>query len=271
MMAKRGATSNQMSKAETERREQQKRAFLLWLKLMLVAVVVGGGLYWGVTSLMNPKLLPLKVVRADGKFRYMQRQDLEAALGNLTRGGFLTVDVAAIRDRAKGMPWVDKVSVRRVWPDSLQLWVEEHVPLSRWGKSAVLNVRGEVIKPRAETIPAGLPHLSGPDGSEQELARNYIQIKIRLASLGLKITELHMDERRAWTMKLNSELVVRLGNKDVEDRLARFYSIYPLLKEDKRQIQTVDLRYTNGVAITWKKTAPSAGQVQKIKILRGLV
>ena len=271
MMAKNVAAKSQMSKAEAQRREQQRLAFLLWFKLMAVAVVVGGGLYWGVTTLTDPNLLPLKVVRADGKFRYMQRQDLEKAVGKVISGGFLTVDVEAIRDRAKSLPWVDKVSVRRVWPDSLQLWVEEHVPLSRWGKSAVLNIPGEVIHPKTETIPSGLPHLSGPEGSGQEMAETYIRIKMRVVSLGLKITELHMDERRAWSIKFNSELLVKLGNKDVEERLARFYSIYPLLKEDKRKLHRVDLRYTNGVAITWKETEPTVGQVQKIKILRGLV
>ena len=271
MMAQRGSDKKQMSKAEAQRREQQRLAFLLWFKLMAVAVVVGGGLYWGVTVLTDPNLLPLKVVRADGKFRYMQRQDLVSAVEKVTRGSFLTVDVEAIRDRAKNLPWVDKVSVRRVWPDSLRIWVEEHVPLSRWGKSAVLNLRGEVIHPKVESIPAGLPHLYGPDGSGRELAETYIQIKQRAVSLGLKITELKMDERRAWTMKFNSKLLVKLGNKDVEERLDRFYSIYPLLKEDKRQLQTVDLRYTNGVAITWKEIEPTVGQVQKTEILRGLV
>jgi cell division protein FtsQ len=271
MMAQRGSDKKQMSKAEAQRREQQRLAFLLWFKLMAVAVVVGGGLYWGVTVLTDPNLLPLKVVRADGKFRYMQRQDLEQAVGEVTTGGFLTVDVNAIRDRAKSLPWVDKVSVRRVWPDTIQLWVEEHLPLSRWGKNAVLNVRGEVIRPRTESIPTGLPTLYGPDGSGQEMAEAYIKIKARASSFGLKITELKMDERRAWTMRFNSKLLVKIGNKDVEERLDRFYSIYPLLKEDKRELQAVDLRYTNGVAITWKDTEPTVGQVKKIKILRGLV
>jgi len=271
MMARKGANINQISKAEQKRREQQRLALLLWLKLMTIAVVLGGGIYAGTVALMDPTLLPLKVVRTDGKFRYMQRKDLEQAVGSLTRGGFLTVDVAAIRDRAKGLPWVDQVSVRRVWPDSLQLWVEEHVPLTRWGKDGVLNVRGEVFLPKAESIPAGLPRLSGPDGSEQELARTYIKLKIRLASLGLKIAAIELDQRRAWTVTLNNELTVRLGSKDLEDRLARFYSIYPLLKEDKRELKEIDMRYTNGVAVTWENSVPTAGLGRMIKILRGLV
>lgn len=270
-METRSATSNQMTKAEVQRREQQRLALFMWLKLMVMAVVLGGGIYWGAVTLMDPSLLPLKVVRTDGRFRYMQREDLEHAIEGLTRGGFLTVDVAAIRDRAKGLPWVDQVSVRRVWPDSLQLWVEEHVPLSRWGEDGVLNVRGEVFHPKADSIPSWLPHLSGPEGSEKELATNYVSIKTRLAQLGLKITDLIMDERRAWTMRLNDDLVIRLGSKDLQDRLARFYSVYPLLKEDKRELKEIDLRYTNGVAVTWKNSVPTAGLGLQIKILRGLV
>lgn len=271
MMENGAANGKQMSKAEAQRLEQQRQSTLLWLKLLVMAVVFGGGIYWGAVTLLDPTLLPLKVVRTDGRFRYMQREDLEQAIGDLSRGGFLTVDVEAIRDKAKSLPWVDKVSVRRVWPDSLQLWVDEHVPLSRWGKDGVLNVRGEVFYPKAGTIPSGLPHLFGPDGSGKELAKNYVDIKARLAELGLTITDMAMDDRRAWSMTLSNGLVIKLGSKELQDRLARFYSIYPLLKEDKRELQEIDLRYTNGVAVTWKKTVPADGQGQTIKILRGLV
>ncbi len=271
MMKEKDANNSPMTKAEAQRLEQQRRATMLWLKLMVMLVVFGGGIYWGAVTLLDPTLLPLKVVRTDGRFRHMQRQDLEQAIGDLSRGGFLTVDVEAIRDKAKSLPWVDKVSVRRVWPDSLQLWVDEHVPLSRWGENGVLNMRGEVFYPKVETIPPGLALLFGPDGSGKELAKNYVGINAKLAVLGLKVNKMAMDERRSWIMTLSNGLVVRLGSKELQDRLARFYSIYPLLKEDKRELQEVDLRYTNGVAVIWKKTVPADGQGQMIKILRGLV
>lgn len=271
-MARMAATSARATKAAAQRREQQRLALLLWLKVMLLVGVAGAGLYWGVVLVTDPMLLPLKVVRTDGKFRYMQRQDLEQAVADLTRGGFLTVDVAAIRDRARTLPWVDRVSIRRVWPDSLQLWVEEHVPLSRWQGEAMLNVRGEVFRPKPGAIPPGFPLLSGPDGSEKELARYYMSVKARLGAMGLGIAEMMMDERRAWSMKLTNGAVIRFGSKDLDHRLARFYSIYPLLQAEKRGLKEVDLRYTNGFAVSWKSIAPTAGlMLKEYKTLRGLV
>ncbi len=270
-MARSTTISVRATKAAAQRREQQWLALRLWLKVMLLVAGVGAGLYWTAVVVTDPALLPLKVVRTDGKFRYMQRQDLEHAVADLTRGGFLTVDVAAIRDRARTLPWVDQVSVRRVWPDSLQLWVEEHVPLSRWQGKAMLNVRGEVFRPKSGAVPTGFPLLSGPDGSEKDLARYYMSVKIRLGSMGLAIKEMKMDERRAWSMKLNNGAVVRFGSKDLEHRLARFYNIYPLLQADKRELKEVDLRYTNGFAVTWKNPLPTTGVRRKTETLRGLV
>lgn len=265
------ATRTLAAKAAAERREQQMLAMRMWLKLLVLVIIFGGGSYWGIVTVTDPKLLPLKVVRTEGKLRYLQRQDLEQAVADLTTGGFLTVDVEAIRDRARVLPWVDRVSVRRVWPDSLQLWVEEQVPLSRWRDDAMLNVRGEVFHPKAGAIPPGFPGLSGPDGSEKKLAKYYLAIKHSLGALGLAIDEIAMDERRAWTMRLNNGTIVRFGNKDLDERLARFYRIYPLLLADKRQMKEVDLRYTNGFAVTWNSIAPSAWLGPKNKIMRGLV
>jgi cell division protein FtsQ len=49
-----------------------------------------------------------------------------------------------------------------------------------------------------------------------------------------------------------------LGKGINNERLERFISVYPkLLGEKIAQVDSVDLRYTNGFAVRWK--APSAG------------
>ncbi len=55
------------------------------------------------------------------------------------RGGFFSVDLQAVRSAVEGLPWVDRVSVKRLWPDRIEETVVVHEPLARWGK----DVSGE--------------------------------------------------------------------------------------------------------------------------------
>jgi len=140
-MAKRN-TLKQTSGDVAQRDERSHSAVVLWLEVMLLLVLVGGGVVLGVMKLNDPKLLPLRVVRIEGELRHLQRLELEQAVADLSIGGFLTVDVGAIRDKAQALAWVDKLSVRRVWPDSLQIWVVEQVPLARWGGACHVKCKG---------------------------------------------------------------------------------------------------------------------------------
>ena len=121
-----------------------------WTLGLALFSLMGGGAVWGVMKLQDPRVMPLSVVRIDGDFRHMHRGDLEQAIGSAIRGNFFTVDVAGIRAAAHRPPWVDEVSVRRVWPATLQMQVVEQVPLARWGESGLINGRGEVFRPPAE-------------------------------------------------------------------------------------------------------------------------
>jgi cell division protein FtsQ len=167
-------------------------------------------------------------------------------------GGFFSIDVAAMRRAAQKLPWVDQVDVRLVWPETLQMNVTEQQPLVRWQEDSLLNIRGELFKPEASEIPAGLPDLSGPDGSEAEVVGRYRELKAELAILGLVVTKVVLDARRAWTVSTDSGLVIKLGSKDNAARLARFIRIYPALQGEQREMMQVDLRYPNGFAVQRK-------------------
>jgi cell division protein FtsQ len=134
--------------------------------------------------------------------------------------------------------------------------VTEQQPLVRWQEDKLLNIRGELFQPGAGEIPAGLPILSGPDGSESEVARRYRELESELAVLGLVVAKVVLDARRAWTVTTESGLVIKLGSKDGVARLARFIRIYPSLQGEQREMTQVDLRYPNGFAVQHK-----AGQV----------
>jgi cell division protein FtsQ len=240
-----------MTKAETKDMEQSN-GVVRWVLLLISIPLLAGGVFLGIEKLQDPQFMPVKVVRIDGQLQRLQKADLERVVAAELHGGFFSIDVAAMRSAAQELPWVDRVDVRLVWPETLQMNVTEQQPLVRWQEDKLLNIRDEMFKPAASEIPEGLPVLSGPDGSEAEVAARYRELKAELALLGLVVTKVVLDARRAWTVATDSGLVIKLGSKDSAARLARFIRIYPALQGEQREMMQVDLRYPNGFAVQHK-------------------
>ena len=50
-----------------------------------------------------------------------------------------------VREAVKRLPWVRDCAVRRVFPGTLEVSIEAHVPLARWDDTRLVSVRGEVF------------------------------------------------------------------------------------------------------------------------------
>ena len=216
-----------------------------------VAVVLAGAVVWGVERLRDPHTLPLRAVQVEGEFRHLSEVELQQAVLPHVRGGFFTVDVARVQRAAQSLPWVQQASVRRVWPDTLQVHVVEQRAVARWGGQGLLNAEGELFRP-AENLPEGLPELHGPEGREAAVLLQYGDALRLLAPGGLKVARLVQDERRAWTLELEGGVTLALGRGDPNARLARFVRVYPtVFAERAARLRAVDLRYSNGFAVRW--------------------
>lgn len=236
-----------------------------WLLGLALFSLMGGAAVWGTIRVQDPRVMPLNVVRIDGDFKHMDRRDLEQAVGSAIRGNFFTVDVERVRDAAHRLPWVDEVSVRRVWPGTLQMQVVEQVPLARWGKNALINGRGEVFRPPAPELPKGLPVLDGPEGSGAEVVAGYRRIKSDLSPLGLGVKRLVRDARGGWEILESGGMEIRFGTREREQRLARFIRVYPrLAAESPLPLISVDLRYTNGISVR-RGERPAAQKEQMVE------
>ncbi|MEJ1356232.1 MAG: cell division protein FtsQ/DivIB [Candidatus Sedimenticola sp. (ex Thyasira tokunagai)] len=224
-----------------------------WSLALVLFAMMGIGAVWGTTALRDPSVLPLEVVRIDGDFNHLKRSDLEHAIGRVMQGNFFTIDLDAVRDAALSLPWVEQVTVRRIWPGTLKVWVGEQAPLGRWGKQRLVSARGVVFTPKPEEIPSGLPILSGADEDSQEVVTHYLEMVRRIADLPLTIERAGMDGRRSWKLVFKQGLTLRLGSRDRELRLAQFVRLYrQFAVVDGKQLKVMDLRYTNGVAVRWE-------------------
>jgi cell division protein FtsQ len=135
----------------------------------------------------------------------------------------------------------------------LHVSVIEQTAAARWDDSGLLNTRGELFVRAAAHVPAELPRLSGPDGTESQVAQRYLTAQARMLEAGMRIAALRLDERGAWEIDLDSGVTIRLGRRDVDARLDRFIrTASQVISHHAGDIAYVDMRYANGFAIGWR-------------------
>ncbi len=218
-------------------------AVLLFVSLLL----------WGGQHLLDPATLPIRQVRIEGEFRHLSTATLQELASNRVQGGFFNIDVAAIRDALLAEPWVREVSVHRVWPDSLQIFVTEQTPLARWQAGGFLNEEATLFKPVVDSVSESLPVFAGPRGTEKLMLEQYQYLQELLRPLNMQVTVLQLDERRAWEFITLSGLQVIIGRKDPEVRITRFAALVPgSLGQKLETAAVIDMRYPNGYAVRWK-------------------
>lgn len=220
----------------------------------LFALALGLAVYIAVRVLLTSPAFPLRAIYIQGDLHHVARGEILGALQGRVKGTFFSADLDAVRALFEGVPWVRRAEVRRRWPDRLEVRIEEHVALARWGQpreSRLVNTFGEVFSGASD---AKLPLFSGPTGTEGEVTRRYMVFRQLLAPLGLEPRQVQLNSRLAWQLKLSDGLTMQLGRdseKDrIDDRFARFVSVYPrTLGKFPRRLDFVDLRYPNGFAL----------------------
>jgi cell division protein FtsQ len=221
----------------------------------------------GLQLLLRSPLFPLKEIVVRGELKNAAAAEIQNAVDG-TGGNFFALDLAAVRERLEQVTWVRRVDVRRVWPDRIEVALEEHVAFARWNGSGLVNTFGELFSaPMDNSAAALLPLFAGPPGSEGEIARRYRRFAETLAPLGANPERVVLTPRYAWQLRLaggdNRGLNLELGRdgaEPVEQRLARFVAAYAesigrLPRRAGAEHRYVDLRYPNGFALRvagWK-------------------
>lgn len=224
----------------------------LLLGLALLGVLGAAMLFSG--SALLPDGWQMRWVKVDGNFRRVSAEQVRAAVATQARGGFFQVDPEAVREAAERLPWVARAMVRKTWPDTVRVRVLEHEPMARWGTNALINTEGERFSVPEGGAIQGLPVLDGPDGSVSDVVTRFMDLRRMLEGTGLDVRRLSLDARGDWRTTLSYDIQVALGSESVEQRLRRFAGVYgEHFAARARELEHVDLRYTNGFAVKWRE------------------
>ena len=239
-----------------------------WINWTLPLVLACVVLFYAENHLSNPSTLPVNKIQVHGAFVNVDESMLHSAVSGVVAGGYFNVDVERVREVVEQLPWVNEASVRRVWPDTLSVSVVEQKPVAISNKAGLINAKGDVFKPLNNKLSTSLPVFDGSAKLNKIMLSKYHAMSEVLVTINRKITYLKIDARHAVELELDNGLKVVLGREDNMHRLERLMSIYnKVLISRVNDIEVIDLRYTNGMAIGWKnnlKSKAASGDVTNV-------
>ncbi len=229
----------------------------------LILLLFLGAMIWTWVLVHDPNFMPVQKVQVDATYQHVERQTItDMVTPYVTDQGLFTVNTDALKQHLLQIPWLKKVLVQRIWPDTIKIKLTEQVPVAVWNNNALLNPQANIFAPSPTTFPSGLPHLNGPDDQAALVWQTYQQFNQALAPIGLQIIQMDLNPRRSWQMLLNNNTLILLGRTELTERLQRFISAYPKVFVNNGKAKSVDLRYTAGFAVQWE-TPPAKTKLNK--------
>ena len=239
-------------------KERSGRSFF-WLNRLLIVLATAIVLTAATKGFLIVQSLPVQRISVTGELEHTQAQVVQDIVQQSLAGGFLKADLHQIQRQLESLPWIYEATVRRRWPAALEIHILEELPIARWGQDGFLNHEGEVFHTDKRGDWNSLPLLKGPEGSAQSLMAKYQRLVEFLRPLGLHVDQLLVDERGQLDAVMAGGLQLTLGAEDFLGRMHRFEEVYRSeLIARRAEVEKVDLRYKNGVAVTFSETSQLA-------------
>lgn len=200
------------------------------------------------------ELIAIKNVKVYGA-RHVDHKQLQSLIVPCLNHNFFGVNLELIVEKLSQLPWVENVSVRRVWPDNVQIFIDERVPVAVWNHEAILSKDGALFSVDTLADFAYLPKFKGPYDKQNQMLAYFNNLQNLLQLCHLDIKEFIMTVDNMLEIKCSNGIYLRLGNKKVAKRLSDFVKVYPKMMRYSDNIEYVDLRYSNGMAVKWKNSS----------------
>jgi len=213
------------------------------------ALVVGGYARTVSESLTSAAGFEIAAVKLSGQRETTEFEILEAL--EIEQGTSLALfDAAAARERLARIPWVETVSVQKLYPGTLQVRIDEREAFALWQRGdrlSVIDARGQVISDEVDGRYANLLMLVGHGA--QYRGDEILAALEQVPELRSRVRAARLVSDRRWDLLLENGISVRLPETDVPRALADLMRLDAESGLLTRDITVVDIRLPDRVVV----------------------
>lgn len=169
---------------------------------------------------------------------------------DLSTNSLVSFDVDSARERVSKLPWVARATVRKSYPNTLTVNIEERKPFALWqtgGKVFVIDHQGTRIVPLEENRFAGLPFVVGAGANEK--AAGFLAEALAEPAVAQRMKAAVLVAERRWDVHLENGVTVKLPEKATAPALAQLVRLDAEQKLLSRDVIVIDLRMPDRITV----------------------
>ncbi|HZM97175.1 MAG TPA: FtsQ-type POTRA domain-containing protein [Vicinamibacterales bacterium] len=238
-------------------RKRWRPSWWMVARVGAATIVVGFALYATLGFVLASEALTVTRITVQGNQR-MSRGEVLGLLEGLSGASIVTIDLESWRQKLLTSPWVADASLRRMFPGTLAIVIEERQPIGIGrikgrlflidGTGAVVDEFGPNYSDLDLPIVDGLTEGEGQNESVNEaraaLAGRLMSELAQRPTLAGQVSQIDVsDVRGAVVMLKDDTALLRVGDERFAERLQSYLDLRPALRERMPDIDYVDLRF----------------------------
>lgn len=219
-----------------------KGAAALFIATAFAGMIAGDHVRTTVGTLTAWSGLAIDAVRISGQSETSEVEVLDR-LGLGEHASIVTLDVGEARERIQELPWVERATLRKVYPDTLRITIEERKPFALWQRgpvTTIIDADGKVIAPYRDERYGSLPRLVGVGANER--VHEALDLMKPFPAIAAKLRGAVLVSERRWNLVLADGVTILLPQEKPEHALSRLAAADAETELLSRDLVSVDLR-----------------------------
>ena len=166
---------------------------------------------------------------------------------------FFNVDINYLQSKIENIDWISSANIRRSYPNEIIIFVTEHIPVAIWNNKDYLNQYGEIFTANKKNNK--FPILIS-NNNKNKIIFEYLSLfsnDLIRHNINEKVMKIIEDDIRSISVILSSGFTIKLGSKNVKEKIDIFFKVYQTLNSsDLSKMRYIDMRYSNGFSVGWK-------------------
>jgi len=240
-------------KAKGATRQTQKPSLLARLDMRLlkassIGVTVVSIMVAVVLLLLQTANKPVDQLVLTNKLDHITSDMIQQEIAPWFPEGYIYIDINAIRDQLQKMVMVSQVSVEKVWPNTLNVNIEEERPVAIWNGKSMLSEKGDILPLALKDL--ALPKLKGADSESKTVMQHFLLFnrwgkRHQLNLIGLQRSS------AGWKLEYDAGLQIWLDSNKAMQGLQKLEHV--INQFQLSHIRRIDMRYEQGFAVDWNQ------------------